>query len=226
MSYSPTSLPRTPDWRDNAECRRDEYDPELWHPAGTTGPWIAQIADAKRVCFGCPVMQQCRQWALARPEESGIWGGTTEHERATWRRRMRRAAQAPARTVADVYAASIQEATGGHLIWTGNPNTTIGGVSYSPNRLAWTATRGAAPVGAVTRYCGVKGCVAHLEDQPARTARVGIDQPAPGTPGTGPECGTRYGYTLHLRRDEPTCQWCRAAHAAAARGATAAARTA
>lgn len=222
--YSPTSLPRNPDWRDDAECRRPDYDPELWHPAGSTGAWIEVIADAKRVCFGCPVMEKCRQWALARPEESGIWGGTTDHERANWRRRMaRKANQGPARTVADVYAASTKATTGGHVIWTGHPNTSIGGVSYSPNRLAWAATQAGEPVGAVTRYCGVKGCVAHLNDQPGRIARLGLKQPDPNDPSTRPECGTRHGYQMHLRRGEPTCKYCRAAHAAASRGATAAA---
>lgn len=41
---------------------------------------------AKEVCAGCPVRQECLEFALAEREVYGVWGGTSERER----RRMRR----------------------------------------------------------------------------------------------------------------------------------------
>jgi WhiB family redox-sensing transcriptional regulator len=39
-------------------------------------------AEAKARCASCPVLDQCRQWALAAGEPSGVWaGGTTTAER-------------------------------------------------------------------------------------------------------------------------------------------------
>ncbi|TRV72570.1 WhiB family transcriptional regulator [Streptomyces sp. 130] len=89
MTYSPASLPRSYDWRDDAECLRPGHDPELWHPAGTTGAWAVQIEEAQAVCRSCPVINECARWALDN-RESGIWGGMTEQDRAAYRRRRAR----------------------------------------------------------------------------------------------------------------------------------------
>lgn len=35
---------------------------------------------AKQLCSGCPVLLECRAWALDHKPE-GVWGGTTEDER-------------------------------------------------------------------------------------------------------------------------------------------------
>ena len=40
---------------------------------------------AKAVCSKCPLLMKCLEYAL-RNEESGIWGGTNESERARLRR--------------------------------------------------------------------------------------------------------------------------------------------
>ncbi len=37
---------------------------------------------AKAICNGCPALNDCRNYALASGETSGIWGGLTEDERA------------------------------------------------------------------------------------------------------------------------------------------------
>ncbi|QNJ96044.1 WhiB family transcriptional regulator [Mycolicibacterium fluoranthenivorans] len=37
---------------------------------------------AKQICRDCPVLKQCREYALATPEVHGIWGATTPRERA------------------------------------------------------------------------------------------------------------------------------------------------
>lgn len=182
MSYSPTSLPRSYDWRHDAECRRADrdIDPELFHPAGTTGAWAVQIEEAQAVCRSCPVINECTQWALDN-HESGIWGGMTEQERTNLRRRMTRKEAAAAKplpilpstsSLAEVYAALTTAADkDGHVDWLGGPATTVGGSCYSPNRLTWAVTRGTPPVGSVVRYCDRANCVAHIEDRTEREAR-------------------------------------------------------
>lgn len=37
---------------------------------------------ARAVCLQCPVLETCRDYALADPEVQGTWGGLTEGERA------------------------------------------------------------------------------------------------------------------------------------------------
>lgn len=41
---------------------------------------------AKRICRGCPLMDACRDFAVANHEE-GVWGATSERQRETIRRR-------------------------------------------------------------------------------------------------------------------------------------------
>ena len=72
------------DWRHRAACR--DEDPELFFPAGTDGPALAQVEQAKAVCRGCPVTGECLRWALATGQDYGIWGGAPEGERHIWRR--------------------------------------------------------------------------------------------------------------------------------------------
>lgn len=73
-------LPR-PEFFDRAACRNE--DPELFFPVGDIGRVNRrQIADALAVCQRCPVVTDCREWALATGQAYGIWGGLTEHERA------------------------------------------------------------------------------------------------------------------------------------------------
>ncbi|MFJ2605630.1 WhiB family transcriptional regulator [Streptomyces sp. NPDC091279] len=80
------------DWRDDAACRGE--DPELFFPIGTSGPALLQAEQAKAVCTGCPVQQQCLRWALEAGDCLGVWGGTDEDERRALRTRQRRQARA------------------------------------------------------------------------------------------------------------------------------------
>lgn len=41
-------------------------------------------AAAKAICAGCPLIDPCRDWAVEH-HEIGIWGGTTDKERAQLR---------------------------------------------------------------------------------------------------------------------------------------------
>lgn len=54
-----------------------DEDPELFWPISDNQE--RQIAKAKTVCAGCPVLAECREFGMTQPE--GIWGGTTATER-------------------------------------------------------------------------------------------------------------------------------------------------
>jgi WhiB family redox-sensing transcriptional regulator len=62
------------EWQEDAVCA--QTDPEAFFPekGGST-------RDAKMVCLGCPVQDQCLQYALDNQERFGIWGGLSERER-------------------------------------------------------------------------------------------------------------------------------------------------
>lgn len=71
-------------WRARSSCR--DTDPELFFPIGTTGPALAQIDAAKRICRQCEVQAECLEFALSTNQDAGIWGGTSEDERRSLRR--------------------------------------------------------------------------------------------------------------------------------------------
>jgi WhiB family redox-sensing transcriptional regulator len=76
------------DWRHKAACLNE--DPELFFPIGNTGPALAQIEEAKLVCRRCEVREKCLQWALDAGQDHGVWGGTSEEERRSMKRRAAR----------------------------------------------------------------------------------------------------------------------------------------
>ncbi|MFF1836437.1 WhiB family transcriptional regulator [Streptomyces sp. NPDC058231] len=78
-------------WRTHAACR--DEDPDLFFPIGSTGPALVQTEEAKAVCRGCPVREQCLAWAMENGQDSGVWGGLGETERRALKRRTRRHAQ-------------------------------------------------------------------------------------------------------------------------------------
>lgn len=72
------------EWRARAACR--DSDPDLFFPVGTTGVAVEEIEAAKAVCMGCPVREECLQYALEANQDTGVWGGTSEEERRKLRR--------------------------------------------------------------------------------------------------------------------------------------------
>ncbi len=75
-----TPLPTADDsWRLDALCA--ETDPEAFFPekGGST-------REAKRICQGCEVRDACLDYALAKDERFGIWGGLSERERRRLKR--------------------------------------------------------------------------------------------------------------------------------------------
>ena len=67
-------------WQAEALCA--QTDPEAFFPekGGST-------RDAKRVCQGCTVRDECLEYALEKDERFGIWGGLSERERRKLKRR-------------------------------------------------------------------------------------------------------------------------------------------
>jgi len=61
-------------WQERALCA--QTDPEAFFPekGGST-------REAKRICLGCDVKNECLEYALANDERFGIWGGLSERER-------------------------------------------------------------------------------------------------------------------------------------------------
>ncbi|WP_030978297.1 WhiB family transcriptional regulator [Streptomyces sp. NRRL S-1824] len=74
--------------RPRAACA--DGDPELFFPIGDTGPALLQVEEAKAVCRRCPLMESCLQGALDRGETAGVWGGLSEKERRSLKRRAAR----------------------------------------------------------------------------------------------------------------------------------------
>jgi WhiB family redox-sensing transcriptional regulator len=69
-----------PAWHDGAACRGRGID--SWFPVQGRRP-----DDARAVCGRCPVLEECRRWALDQgPELQGVWGGLTEADRRQLRR--------------------------------------------------------------------------------------------------------------------------------------------
>ena len=77
---------RPDDWREQAECK-DDPTPDLWFvpPGDRHG-----IAAAKEFCHRCPVAAECLAEAMSNPSIVGVWGGTTENQRAKLRPAMPR----------------------------------------------------------------------------------------------------------------------------------------
>lgn len=88
---TPPPLPDHGDWRTHALCR--SQDPELFFPLGKTGPALLQTEAARAVCYRCPALEHCAQWALNTRVEHGVWGGYDEHQRRSILRRQARRAQ-------------------------------------------------------------------------------------------------------------------------------------
>ncbi|MCW2674277.1 MAG: WhiB family transcriptional regulator [Frankiales bacterium] len=68
-------------WQDQALCA--QTDPEAFFPekGGST-------REAKRICIGCEVKQECLEYALMQDERFGIWGGLSERERRRLKRKV------------------------------------------------------------------------------------------------------------------------------------------
>lgn len=78
--FEPELLPIPADqWQDRALCA--QTDPEAFFPekGGST-------REAKKICLGCEVRDECLEYALEHDERFGIWGGLSERERRRLKR--------------------------------------------------------------------------------------------------------------------------------------------
>ena len=84
----PTETDGGESWQMFANCLG--VDPDLFFPERG-----ASTKEAKSVCQGCVVREDCLEYALANGEKFGIWGGLSERERSRIRRQraLARAAQ-------------------------------------------------------------------------------------------------------------------------------------
>lgn len=62
-----------PDWMRRAVCRLHKR-PDIWFNP-------ADAPEARSICRPCPVVAECRQWAVANPVLVGIWGDTDDDQR-------------------------------------------------------------------------------------------------------------------------------------------------
>lgn len=169
---------RADDWRDAAACRTE--DPEIFFASELTAEGKAAVRHAKVICWRCPSMHACGQWAIAERVPFGVFGGVSESDRRTiLRRRGIRLPSddgtdepKPRLTLQSVWDARTQPVRGGHLAFTGYVPVRIGGHHYTPQQIGFEVDRGRPPVGLVRRTCPVDGCVlpAHLRDQRERDA--------------------------------------------------------
>ncbi len=67
-------------WQSQSLCA--QTDPEAFFPekGGST-------REAKKVCQSCDVRSECLEYALAKDERFGIWGGLSERERRRLKKR-------------------------------------------------------------------------------------------------------------------------------------------
>lgn len=196
MSNPTSSVPaskRQPDWRATAACRTEN--PERWFPKPGN---LAAVTDAKSTCFGCSVMYQCAQRALVDREDTGVWGGLSEGQRTTIRKKYRvhqlqdlrtvrkavnQALQPelnPVETLRDVWEKNTHTLPGGHIGWSGPVGSfSFRGIPTTPKQLAFLLDRGHKASGIVRRTCEVVECVnpRHMLDNEERVQqKVAADQ--------------------------------------------------
>lgn len=79
-------------WQEFSNCLG--VDPDLFFPERG-----ASTREAKEVCRGCIVKDDCLEFALANGEKFGIWGGMSERERRRIRRQRALARQEQAASI-------------------------------------------------------------------------------------------------------------------------------
>jgi WhiB family redox-sensing transcriptional regulator len=73
------TLIETITWMRQGKCR--DYPTEMFYP--TQG---ADYVTAERICWQCPVREECLEYALDNNITYGIWGGESERSRRRLRR--------------------------------------------------------------------------------------------------------------------------------------------
>ena len=61
-------------WMRDGNCR--DYPPSVFFPSDGVG-----VDAARKICATCPVLGQCKEYALEHRIDHGVWGGCSERER-------------------------------------------------------------------------------------------------------------------------------------------------
>ncbi len=68
------------DWMTDAACK--DTDADIWFGADTSDRTVRHHqTEAKRICFTCPSLDPCLDYALDNNIKEGVWGGLNEDER-------------------------------------------------------------------------------------------------------------------------------------------------
>lgn len=85
-------------WQQDAACRSTDasyfFPPDRERESART----KRIARAKTVCMQCPVLAECRAYALQVGEWYGVWGGLSEDERPQQEDQARKVSELDARS--------------------------------------------------------------------------------------------------------------------------------
>ena len=86
-----SDVPQAPgSWIADAACRgrRMWYTTLQAHHAHVTAPDRAMEVEALAICAQCPVLDECRAWALTSPDPAidHVAGGMTPRQRYKWRK--------------------------------------------------------------------------------------------------------------------------------------------
>jgi WhiB family redox-sensing transcriptional regulator len=76
-----------PNFSTYGDCSNEQYDPEWWFPVEKAGrtSWSRtyEANTARAICKSCPLLVECRNYAIKYHGLTGIWGGMDRHERRT-----------------------------------------------------------------------------------------------------------------------------------------------
>ncbi|MBQ0974520.1 WhiB family transcriptional regulator [Streptomyces sp. RK31] len=221
MSHTTSTNDRSTEWRDQAACQSE--DPDLWFPPKYADAWLPQIDQAKNICRACPVLSQCRDFALTERLTDGIFGALTPNERYRALRnrlpsRVRNSSGEPIpswprpASLQEAVDRRLQPVEGGHALLRGDDTIKFGGKAYGSRRIAFELGHKRKPQGLVRPTCDEPGCHAwqHLGDRVIRAAAA-----PPRVRRRVAVCGTDSGYAKHLREKTPVCDACRRAHSEA-----------
>lgn len=69
------------EWQEESNCQGADSELFFLDPQARGKNKSDKEDAAKKICRGCPVVQQCLNHALSVPEFFGVWGGMTANER-------------------------------------------------------------------------------------------------------------------------------------------------
>ena len=73
-------------WQQDGACSTSPSE-LFFFPDGERGQLrLRREIAAKAICFNCPVIGICRDFALTAHEPYGVWGGLSEVERGFWQK--------------------------------------------------------------------------------------------------------------------------------------------